>query len=82
MRPVCFFVSLVGPRNFASLVGPGSLAAPATRAIIDLHGIHDHHTVVVAPAHLVALVDELGSLQLPAKKAEPSAAKRQPATSG
>jgi hypothetical protein len=47
-----------------------------------LHGIHDHHAVVVAPAHVVALVDELGGLQLPVKKAGPSAAKRLPATSG
>ena len=47
-----------------SLVHPGSLAGPATRALVDLHGFHDHHAVVVAPAHLVALVHDLGGLQV------------------
>ena len=47
-----------------SLVRPGSLAGPATRALVDLHGFHDHHAVVVAPAHLVALVHDLGGLQV------------------
>ena len=47
-----------------SLVRPGSLAGPATRALIDLHGFHDHHAVVVAPAHLVALIHDLGGLQV------------------
>ena len=45
-----------------SLVRPGSLAGPATRALIDAR-IHDHHAVVVAPAHLVALVHDLGGLK-------------------
>ena len=65
-----------------SLVRPGSLAGPAARALIDLHGFHDHHAVVVAPAHLVALIRDLGGLQLPvnkskllSQKAGPSAAK-------